>query len=180
MYVYMQMHAGKEMLMRSLVVYFSRAGENYKNGQFEILKTGNTKMAADKLKKMTGSDIFEIAMEKPYSDRYMKCVKEAKDDLANGVRPALVELLDDIDDYSTIYLCYPNYCNTIPMPVWTFLEAFDFTGKTIKPLCTHEGSGLGVSEADIKKLCPTANVEAGLAVRGSEVENVEEALRNWS
>lgn len=165
--------------MRSLVAYFSRAGENYKNGGMEILATGNTKIAAQKLKKMTSSDIFEIVMVNPYSDRYMKCVKEAKEDLANGVRPELKELLDDIEEYDTIYICYPNYCNTIPMPVWTFLEAFDFTGKTIKPLCTHEGSGLGVSVDDIKKLCPTANVEAGLAVRGSEVEDADTALKSW-
>lgn len=170
----------RRYLMKSLVAYFSRAGENYKNGNFEVLTIGNTKIAADKLKKITGSDIFEIVMEKPYSDRYMKCVKEAKEDLANGARPALTELPDDIDDYDVIYVCYPNYCNTVPMPVCTFLEAFDFTGKTIKPLCTHEGSGMGESVEDIKKVCPTANVAEGLPIRGSKVTECDEALKEWA
>lgn len=165
--------------MKALIAYFSRAGENFKNGGYEVLKTGNTKIVAEKIKMIKGFDIFEIEMANPYSDRYMKCVREAKEDLKNDVRPELKALPDNIAEYDTIYLCYPNFCNTIPMPVWTFLEAFDFTGKTIKPLCTHEGSKMGASVDDIRKLCPTATVEEGLAIRGSEVEEAEELLHGW-
>lgn len=165
--------------MKALIAFYSRAGENYKDGGFEVLKVGNTKVAVEKLKKMTEADVFEIVPVKAYSDKYMKCVKEAKEDLANNVRPELKELPDSIDMYDTIYLCYPNFCSTIPMPVWTFLEAFDFTGKTIKPLCTHEGSGMGVSEEDIKKLCPTAKVEQGLPIRGSLVSGADEKIKAW-
>ena len=67
----------------------------------------------------------------------------------------------------------------MPMPVWTFLEAHDFTEKTIYPFCTHEGSGMGNSERDLKRLCPTARIEKGLAVRGSEAKDAEKAVRAW-
>lgn len=75
--------------------------------------------------------------------------------------------LESIDEYDEIYLCYPNFWGTMPMAVWTFLENYDFSNKIIKPLCTHEGSGMVRSESDIKKLCPNAKIESGLAIRGA-------------
>ena len=83
------------------------------------------------------------------------------------------------DAYDTIYLGYPNYWGTMPMAVFTFLERYDFTGKTIHPFCTHEGSGLGHSEKDIRRLCPGAKVEAGLAIQGGHAKEARKALENW-
>ena len=79
----------------------------------------------------------------------------------------------------TIYLAYPNYCNTMPMVVFTFLEEYGFEGKTIKPICTNGGSGLGTSVRDIKKLCPNSTVTKGLSIDSSEIEKAEDLLKEW-
>ena len=166
-------------MARQLIAFFSRAGENYFGGQFRFVTVGNTKIAAKKLQTITGADVFEIQMETPYSDNYKECVREAKQHFDENARPALVSFPDSIDEYEQIFLGYPNYCGTIPMPVFTFLEHFDFTGKKILPFCTNEGSGMGRSVGDIKKLCPTAEVGDGLSLKGSAVESCDEDLKNW-
>ena len=86
---------------------------------------------------------------------------------------------DSIDGYDTIVLAYPNYWGTMPMAVFTFLENFDFSGKTILPLCTNEGSGMGGSERDIKRSCPGATVKSGLAITGSSAANAKSAVQRW-
>ena len=92
-----------------------------------------------------------------------------------------IKLKQDIDikEYDTIFVGYPDWWGTMPMPVWTFLEGKDFTDKKILPFCTHEGSGLGKSESDIKKLTSGAEVLKGLAINGSEVNSSEEKIREW-
>ena len=84
--------------------------------------------------------------------------------------------MDDMDSYEVIYIGYPNWWGTMPMAVFTFLESYDFSGKTIIPYCTHEGSGMGSSERDIKKLCPNARVLPGLAIRGGSVDRADKDL----
>lgn len=113
---------------------------------------------------MTGADIFKIEQVNEYSKDYYTCTQEAQRDQKTNARPELKHYLESIDDYDEIYLCYPNFWGTMPMAVWTFLENYDFSNKIIKPLCTHEGSGMGRSESDIKKLCPNAKIESGLAI----------------
>ena len=92
-----------------------------------------------------------------------------------GARPKLVALPESIDGYDTVVLAYPNYWGTVPMAVFTFLEAFDFSGKTILPLCTNEGSGMGGSERDIRRTCPGAEVKKGLSVTGSRASSRRKA-----
>lgn len=167
-------------MSKALIVYFSRTGENYVGGKIRRLEIGNTKIAAQMLQKVTGADLFEIQMAQPYPDGYMAYIQEAKKDLKENARPQLVSFPDSIDGYDTIYLCYPNYWGTMPMAVWTFLEHFDFSGKTIKPLCTNEGSGMGRSEADLKKLCPGAKVEKGLPIVGGEAAKAQSAIAHWA
>ena len=118
-------------------------------------------------------------MKNPYSPVYMTCIDEAKRDLRAKARPELVSLPESLDGYDTIVLAYPNYWGTMPMAVFTFLETFDFTGKTILPLCTNEGSGMGASERDIKKTCPGADVKPGLSVTGSQAANAKASVKKW-
>lgn len=165
--------------MTELIAYFSRNGNNYIKGAIQNLKIGNTEIAADTIHKVTGADIFKIDPLIPYSADYSECIEEAKEDLRRDARPELKTYLADIDMYNTIYLCYPNYWGTMPMPVFTFLEKYNFSGKIIKPLCTHEGSGMGNSEDDIKKLCPDSKIEKGLAILGYKVNNSEKAIKEW-
>lgn len=166
--------------MPKIIVYFSRAGENYVSGALKMLDVGNTQKTAEILREITGADIFRIEPVQPYSDSYNECIEQAKQDNQNNARPALKALPDSLDGYDTIYLGYPNYWGTMPMCVFTFWEKFDFSGKTIKPFCTHEGSDLGTSESDIKKLCPGARVEKGLAIHGSRMNGARVQLEKWA
>ena len=96
-----------------------------------------------------------------------------------NARPELKDYLDSVDEYDTIYLGYPNWWGTCPMPVFTFLDRYDMTGKTIIPFCTNEGSGLGSSVQDIKAACPTANVKNGIAITGSQARNSQAKVKKF-
>lgn len=165
--------------MASLIAYFSRAGENYFSGAIKNIEVGNTQRAAAMLQELTGADLYAMAPVQPYSKKYDTCIEEAKNDQKRGARPELKYYPEDMAKYDTIYLGYPNYWGTMPMAVFTFLEHWDFSGKTICPFCTHEGSGMGRSEADIRKLCPNAVVKPGLAIFGSRVKEAGPAFEAW-
>ncbi len=162
-----------------LIAYFSRAGENYFGGEIRPVSIGNTKICAELLKESLDADAFEIEMKAPYSDNYRECVAQAREDLQKNHLPELKTMPEIIADYDVVILGYPNYCSTIPMPVATFLDAYDFSGKKILPFCTNEGSGMGVSEADIKKYAPGADVEEGLSVNGSKARESKKLLEDW-
>lgn len=165
--------------MAILIAYYSRAEENYVSGALKYLTVGNTEVAAGMIQTLTGGALFHLEQTQPYAKDYNTCIDQAQADQRRDARPELKAWPESLDPYDTIYLGYPNYWGTMPMAVFTFLERFDFTGKTIYPFCTHEGSGLGRSEGDIRRLCPTAKVEPGLAIHGTRVEKAEGAIRNW-
>lgn len=165
--------------MSELIVYFSREHQNYVGGIIKDLKKGNTEIAAEIIQRLTGADIFKIEPQKEYSENYDRCIEQAREDQRCNARPELKAYPENIDSYDTVYLGFPNYWSTMPMAVFTFLEHFDFAGKTIRPFCTHEGSGMGSSPKDIKKLCPSAKVEEGLAIRGGSVEKSEPEVKRW-
>ena len=167
------------MMAKTLIAYFSRADENYFGGAMRYVKVGNTEIVCDLMKDMIDADSFKIEMRAPYSPVYMTCIEEAKRDLRANARPELNALPESIDGYDTVVLAYPNYWGTMPMAVFTFLEAFDFTGKTVLPLCTNEGSGMGGSERDIKRACPGATVKKGLSITGSQAANSAGSVRKW-
>ena len=135
--------------MGALIAYFSRRGENYVSGKLKELSVGNTEVAAGMLQQLTGADLFQLEPVHEYPKSYNACIDEAQADQLRDARPELKRYPESLDGYDTIYLGYPNYWGTMPMQVFTFLEHFDFSGKTICPFCTHEGSGIGRSEADI-------------------------------
>ena len=166
-------------MAKTLIAFFSRADENYFGGAMRYVKVGNTEIIVNDMKELIEADTFKIEMKNPYSPVYMTCIDEAKKDLRAKARPELVSMPDSIDEYNTVILAYPNYWGTMPMAVFTFLENFDFSGKTILPLCTNEGSGMGGSERDIKKTCPGADVKSGLTVTGSEAANAGRRVKKW-
>lgn len=167
------------MSSKILIAYFSRPGNNYAGGSIVSLPVGNTEIAAKNLQDLTGGNLFKIDPANQYSEDYHTCTEEAQKELRANVRPELVAYPESIDGYDAIILAYPNWWGTMPMPVWTFLERYDFSGKTILPLCTNEGSGMGNSETDIKKLCPGADVKHGLAIRGSSVGRADREIEGW-
>lgn len=165
--------------MAALIAFYSRADENYFGGTYRVIDVGNTEQVAKMVAECTGGELFKIEQQTPYSKIYETCIKQAKQDLNAGHRPALVNLPDDLDAYDEIYLGYPNYWGTMPMAVYTFLEAFDWSGKTIHPFCTHEGSGLSNTERDIAKAAHGATVTKGLALYGSAVGSAKPAVERW-
>jgi len=164
---------------KSLIAYYSRKGNNYVGGKIVNLPKGNTEVVATKIQKITGSDLFEIDTVKPYPKDYTEITNVARDEKNGNARPELIAIIDDMDSYGVIYLGYPNWWGTFPMAVFTFLESYDFSGKVIIPYCTHEGSGLGSSESDIKKLCPNATVLSGLAIQGSCAGIADNEITDW-
>ncbi|MDD6612675.1 MAG: flavodoxin [Clostridiales bacterium] len=166
-------------MSKKLIAFYSRADENYVNGMIKTLEVGNTEVAANMIKELTDADLFQIEQAKPYAKDYNECIAQAQADQRKDARPELKHYPETLDEYDMIYLGYPNYWSTMPMAVFTFLEHFDFSGKIIKPFCTHEGSGMGCSVSDIKKMCPAAKIEKGLAIRGSSVEHARNDIEKW-
>jgi flavodoxin len=164
---------------KSLIAYSSRKGNNYMGGGIVNLPIGNTEVIAKKIQGLTGSDLFRIQTVKTYPEDYTETTNVAKDELDKNARPELTEKVNGMDAYDVIFIGYPNWWGTMPMAVFTFLESDDFSGKTIIPYCTHEGSGMGSSERDINKLCPNAKVLSGLAIKGGSVGRANKELANW-
>lgn len=165
--------------MAVLIAFYSRAGENYFGGAYRRISVGNTEKAAKMIAGLIGGVLYKIQQAQPYSEDYPACIAQAKADLQKNARPEVRNLPDNLDAYDEIYLGYPNYWGTMPMAVYTFLERYDFTGKTIHPFCTHEGSGLSNTEWDIQKAALGAVVTKGLAIHGSNVDGAKDALAQW-
>ncbi len=166
--------------MKNLVVYYSRKGENYMPDGIQFLEKGHTAYAAEFIAKTVDADIFEIDTVNPYAANYRECCMEAVQEIKANARPEIKGYVDSIAEYDTIFLCFPCWCGTAPMCVFTFLEHYDWTGKKIVPLCTNEGSGLANAPKDIEKACPGATVAEGLAVRGHQVRDSEEIIAAWA
>lgn len=165
-------------MSKKLVVYFSHKGENYSRKKIINLEKGNTEVVAQMISDMVGADIFEIVAEQEYPIKYDNCIEIAKKELGKNSRPKIKQDID-IKEYDIIFVGYPNWWGTMPMPVWTFLEGKDFTNKKVLPFCTHEGSGMGKSESDIIKLANGAEVLKGLAIVDSDVNNSEKQIKKW-
>ena len=165
--------------MKILIAYYSRRGLNYLGGDVVDLPVGNTEVAAGMIQELTGGETFRIDTAKAYPAGYEETTEVAKQELRQKARPALTGHVANLGDYDAIILGYPNWWGTMPMAVYSFLEEYDFSGKTILPLCTHEGSGLGHSPSDIKKLCPGANVSRGLAIQGGSVQGAQSEISEW-
>ena len=165
--------------MANLILYYSRKGENYVNGSIQTISKGNTERVAEFIQKAVGGDLFEVEPVRNYSASYMTCIREAQAEQRAGEHPAVKRMPENLWDYDTIFIGYPNWWGTMPMFMFTVLDAFDWTGKTIVPFCTNEGSGLGVSVQDIKKSCPGAMVLPGLSIHGGSAANSEKQVKAW-
>ncbi|WP_370572825.1 flavodoxin [Methanomethylovorans sp.] len=164
---------------KCMIAYYSRAGNNYVSGKIVNLPVGNTKVVADMIREITGGDVFSIDPVQSYPKDYSATTNVAKKELNENARPELSSHVENMESYNVIFLGYPNWWGTMPMPVFTFLDKYDFSGKIIVPFCTHEGSGLGHSEKDIAKLCPKATLLKGLDIHGSRVSAAKKDVTNW-
>lgn len=162
-----------------LIAYYSRRGNNYVSGDIVNLPVGNTEVIAKMIQEQTGGDLFHIETVNPYPVDYTETTEVAKKELQSKTRPKLTNRVSNMADYDVIYLGYPNWWGTMPMAVFTFLEEYNLSGKTIIPFCTHEGSGLGHSERDIAETCPQAKLIKGIALYGSGVKGAKKEVENW-
>ena len=116
----------------------------------------------------------------PYAENYRECCMQAVAEMKSGARPEIRGYVDDISAYDTIFVCFPCWCGTAPMCVFTFLEHYDLAGKKIIPLCTNEGSGMANAVADLERSCKGAAVLPGLAVKGHQVKESEDMIASWA
>lgn len=150
---------------KTLVVYFSHSG--------------NTKQVAESIQKKLDTDIFEIKTVKEYSSDYDTVVDEAQKELNDNARPELSTALDNIEQYDTVIIGYPIWWGDMPMAVYTFLDTYDLSGKTVAPFCTHGGSGLSGTDKNIQDEEKDATVLEGLAISDSSVDSSDSEVESW-
>ena len=156
--------------------------ENTETGKVLVLyfsQSGNTEAVANFIHNAVGGDIVKLETETPYPSDYDELVDYAQEEQRENARPALSTKIDNIDEYDTIFLGYPNWWGDMPMPIYTFLDEYDLSGKTIAPFITHGGSGLSGTTENIKEEEPNATVTEGLAVNGSNSRNSQSTVNNW-
>ena len=167
-------------MAKTLVIYYSRRGQNYARGSIVNLKKGNTEYIAEFIRDAVSADLFEIRTVKEYSTDYTTCTQEAKEELRNNARPELKEYLKSLDQYDNIVVAGPCWWGTFPCAVFTQLEKLDFTGKKVFSVMTHEGSGMGKSVSSLREYCKNADVYAGIAISGSSCPMAEKEVRDWA
>lgn len=176
-----------------LVRNASAGSGNISSGQAELQNTdgaeniliayfswgGNTEGIAEEIQRQTGADLFEIETVTPYSTDYNTVLEQAQQDQNEQARPKLSTHVDNMEQYDTVILGYPNWWASIPMPVASFLEEYDFSGKTIVPFCSHGGGRFGQSLTAIAKLVPDAIMAEGLAVNYSGGSGMPDDVAEW-
>lgn len=159
---------------KSLIIYFSRADENYAVGYID---KGNTEYIAEFVHEITNCDMFKVEPAIPYNKDYRICIEEAKQRVGNA---PIKENISDISQYEVIYIMTPIYWGTYAPEMETALKDLDFTGKTIRIITTHEGSGLASVPSDVKRICKGANVlDDAIAIRGADCKNARSKIENW-
>ena len=157
-----------------LVAFFSRTGDNYEVGK---ISKGNTHIVADMIAEKTGADMFEIKTVKTYPADYRACTEEAKVEIETNARPEIAEKLAGLENYDTIFLGYPIWWNDFPMVIYTFLESYDFNGKTIIPFCTAGQDYMTGKEGQIPEIAKGAKVLEGIGIRGKRAQETPEEVK---
>ncbi|MBQ2640279.1 MAG: flavodoxin [Bacilli bacterium] len=163
---------------KSLIIYFSRADENYFGGEMKYIDKGNTEIVAEYIKDITGGDLFKVEPLNPYPKDYMECIEEAKVRTANHNAP-IKENVPDISDYEVIYVGSPIYWGGMPEELFTALKGLDYKNKIIRPFTTHEGSGLSGVPRQLNEICEGAEITSGIAIVGSQVKDSKEKIEEW-
>lgn len=148
-----------------LIIYFSHSG--------------NTRKVAEQIHARVGGDIIELTTVSPYPGDYNAVVEQAKQEQQNNARPQISTEIPDLAAYHTVFIGFPNWWGTMPMPFFTLLEKYDLGDKTVVPFCTHGGSRLGRAEGDLKRLCPRAKILKGFEVSGSRASGAQDAIDAW-
>lgn len=163
---------------KSIIIYFSRADENYFGGSLKYIDKGNTEIVAEYIKDITGAEIFKVEPLEEYSKDYMECIEEAKVRTRNKVAP-IKRNVPDLSSYEVIYVGSPVYWGGMPEELFTALNGLDYSGKIIRPFVTHEGSGLSSIPSQLRDICNGAVITSGLAITGSQVKESRSKVEEW-
>ena len=159
---------------KSLIIYYSRADENYSVGYVE---KGNTEYVAEYVKEFTNADMFKVEPLVAYAKDYQTCIKEAKERIGNA---PIKEKINDISEYEVIYIMTPIYWGTYAPEIETAIKDLDFSNKIVRVITTHEGSGLANVVSDVKRICKGANVlDDALAIVGSQAKDSKDIVERW-
>ena len=168
--------SNKNNMSKSIVIFFSHAGDNYSVGNIEV---GNTKIVADYITEIKGSDQFEIVTHKYDGMAYMPLIELAKAEANNGELPPYEGTAPDLSQYDTVFIGGPVWWGTYPQVMFTLFKDINLDGKTVIPFTTHEGSGLASCASDVKKTFPKANVTKGFSIYGHEVRTGKAKVEKW-
>ena len=159
---------------KMLVAYFSLAGEQYGVG---VIEEGNTSIIAHMIAEQTGADLFEIKAVNPYPTSHSELLEVSRKEMSDKARPQIADTVDNMDDYDTVFIGYPNWWGDMPMIVYNFLESYDLSGKTIVPFCTHGGSGLSGTERTIGNITGGTMAD-GFAIAGTTAQNDRDTAKS--
>lgn len=163
---------------KCLIIYFSRADENYFGGKIKNINKGNTEVIAEYIKELVEADIFKVEPVNPYPKNYTECIEESKIRTKEHNAP-IKENIPDISEYEVIYVGSPIYWGRMPEELFTALKGHNYNGIKIKPFTTHEGSGLSGVPKQLEEICIGAEIMPGLAIIGSEVNNSKSKVEEW-
>ena len=165
--------------MATLVVFFSHTGENIVGGEREIIEKGFTKIVAEKIQKLTGGALVELKPVEEYPFGYEDCNRRARKEYEENILPAIANLPASIDAYDTIYLGFPLWYRSYPRIISSFIKAFSFVGKVVKPFCTNEEGTFGIMQLELQASLKGAIVKEGLAIHGKDVEKSDDRIAAW-
>ncbi len=163
-------------MSKSIVIFFSHAGDNYSVGNIEV---GNTKIVADYITEIKGADQFEIVTHKYDGMAYMPLIELAKEEANKGELPPYEGTAPDLSPYDTVFIGGPVWWGTYPQVMFTLFKDINLDGKTVIPFTTHEGSGLASCANDVKKAFPKAKVTGEFSIYGHEVRTGKAKVEKW-
>lgn len=166
----------QDNMSKSIVIFFSHAGDNYAVGD---IKVGNTKIVADYITEITGADQFEIVTHKYDGLGYNPLIEIAKEESNSGELPPYEGKAPDLSQYDTVFIGGPVWWGTYPQVMFTLFKDINLDGKTVYPFTTHEGSGLASCVSDVKSAFPEADVQKGFSIYGHEVRTGKKSVENW-
>ena len=163
-------------MSKSIVIFFSHAGDNYSVGNIEV---GNTKIVADYISEIAGADQFEIVTHKYDGMAYTPLINLAKEEANNGELPPYEGDAPDLSQYDTVFIGGPVWWGTFPQVMFTLFRDINLDGKTVIPFTTHEGSGLASCVSDVRTAFPKAKVAQGFSIYGHEVRTGRAKVEKW-
>lgn len=165
--------------MKSLVAYFSYVGQTELNRQIVEIEKGHTEIVAEKIAKLTNADLYKIEPAIAYPKTYADIVNVVRKENEENPKVEIKNLLENINDYDTVYIGFPIWYRTYPRIIASFLSNYDFTGKTVKPFCTNDEGSFGIALLELNSQLKGATIKPGLAIHGSEVEKSQDKIEAW-